>query len=67
MSTRNVSKSKNVNEYETSFSKTGNNHWPPGTVGIIGDSLVNGIDEKRLSMNNRIVKVFIFSELKLKT
>ena len=57
----NISKSENVNEYETNFSKTGNNYWPSGTVTIIGDWIVNGIDEKRLSMNNHIVKVFHFS------
>ena len=44
----NVSKSDNVNERKTSFSKTDNNYLPPGTAAIVGDSIVKGINEKRL-------------------
>ena len=31
--------------------------WPKGTCAVVGDSMLNFIDEKRLSMNNRLVKV----------
>ena len=57
----NISKSDNENEHETSVSKTENNFWPPGTVAMVRNLIVNGIDEKQLSMNNRIVQVFHFS------
>ena len=36
----------NVNEHETSVGKTDNNYWPPSTGAIVGDSIVNDIDEK---------------------
>ena len=35
--------------------------WPSGTCAIVGDSMVNGIDEKRLSQKYGNVKVFHFS------
>ena len=35
--------------------------WPSGTCTIVGDSMVNGIDEKRLSQKYGNVKVFHFS------
>ena len=44
----NVSKSGNVNKRETSFSKTDNNYWPPGTVALVGDLTVNGFDKNRV-------------------
>ena len=31
--------------------------WPAGTCLIVGDSILTGIDEKRLSRNNQVVKV----------
>ena len=31
--------------------------WPTGTCLIVGDSILTGIDEKRLSRNNQVVKV----------
>ena len=34
--------------------------WPSGTCAIVGDSMVNGIDEKRLSQKYGNVKVFHF-------
>ena len=40
----NVSKSDNVNEHKTNFSKTDNYYLPPGTFLIVGDWIVNGID-----------------------
>ena len=56
-----ISKSDGVKEHETSVSKTGNNYWPLGNVATVEESIVNGIDEKRLIMNNGIVQVFYFS------
>ena len=44
----NVSKSGNVNKRETSFSKTDNNYWPPGTVALVGELTVNGFDKNRV-------------------
>ena len=42
--------------------ETNNNSlWPSGTCVIVGDSMVNGIDEKRLSKKHGNVKVFHFS------
>ena len=42
--------------------ETNNNSlWPSGTCVIVGDSVVNGIDEKRLSKKYGNVKVFHFS------
>ena len=35
-------------------------HWPSGTCAIVGDSMVNGIDEKKLQKHGN-VKVFYFS------
>ena len=35
-------------------------HWPSGTCAIVGDSMVNGIDEKTLQKHGN-VKVFYFS------
>ena len=35
-------------------------HWPSGTCAIVGDSMVNGIDEKKLQKPGN-VKVFYFS------
>ena len=35
-------------------------HWPSGTCAIVGDSMANGIDEKRLQEHGN-VKVFYFS------
>ena len=35
--------------------------WPSGICAIVGDSMINGIDEKRLSQNFGSVKVFHFS------
>ena len=31
--------------------------WPTGTCLIVGDSILTGIDEKRLSRNKQVVKV----------
>ena len=57
---RHVYKSGNVNEHETSFRKTDINYWPHDTCAIVGNSIVNGIDEKRFSMNNVNTKYFYF-------
>ena len=47
--------------------ETNNNFlWPLGTCVIVGDSMVNGIDEKRLSKKHGNVKVFHFPEQELK-
>ena len=35
-------------------------HWQSGTCAIVGDSMVNGIDEKKLQKHGN-VKVFYFS------
>ena len=35
--------------------------WPSGTCAIVRDSMINGIDEKRLSQKFDNVKVFHFS------
>ena len=40
--------------------------WPLGTCVIVGDSMVNGTDEKRLSKKHGNVKVFHFQEQELK-
>ena len=34
-----------------------NGHWPKGTTVIMGDSIINGINEQRLSKNGSLVKV----------
>ena len=39
-------------------------HWPSGTCAIVGDSMVNGIDEKKLQKHGN-VKVFYFSGAKI--
>ena len=62
----NASKSDNFNGHETSFSETDNNYWAPGTVALVGDPIVNGTEEKRLSINNFNVKVFYFSRARIK-
>ena len=61
----NVSKSDNVNEHETSFSKTDNNYWPPGTFAIAGDSRL----EYMLKVDNRNTRARceICSKLTIKT
>ena len=42
--------------------ETNNNSlWSSGTCVIVGDSMVNGIDKKRLSKKHGSVKVFHFS------
>ena len=63
---RHVSKSGTVNERETSFSEADINYWPHVTCAIVGDSAVNDIDEKRLSMDNRNTKVFYFSRARIR-
>ena len=50
-----VSKSDDVNEHESSLSKTDNNYQPHCTVAVGVDSIVKDIDEKRLSISNRNV------------
>ena len=55
----NVSKSGNVNKRETSFSKTDNNYWPPGTVALVGDLIVNGFDKNRV-WTMVMLRFFIF-------
>ena len=61
----NVSKSDNVNEHETSFSKTDNNYWPHGTFVIVGDSRL----EYMLKVDNRNTRARceICSKLTIKT
>ena len=39
--------------------------WPSGTCAMVGDSMVNGIDERRLSPKYGNVKVFHFSGAKI--
>ena len=39
-------------------------HWPFGTCAIVGDSMVNSIDEKKLQKHGN-VKVFYFSGAKI--
>ena len=42
--------------------ETNNNSlWPSGTCVVVGDSVINGIDEKRVSKKHGNVKVFHFS------
>ena len=62
---RHVSKFGNFYEHETSFSKTEVNYCPHGTCATVADSIVNDIDGKRLSMNNRSANVFTFLGLEL--
>ena len=50
-------KKENINEAEETNKEF---HWPSGTCAIVGDSMVNGIDEKRLQKHGN-VKVFYFS------
>ena len=46
--------------------ETNNNSlWPSGTCAIVGDSVVNGIDEKRLSKKHGNVEVFHFSRARI--
>ena len=56
----NISKSDNADEHEASISKTDNNYWPAGSVAIVGDSIGNGINKKRLNINNCCVTVSHF-------
>ena len=49
-------KKENINEVEETNKEF---HWPSGTCAIIGDSMVNGIDEKKLQKHGN-VKVFYF-------
>ena len=39
--------------------------WPSKTTLIVGDSIISGIDEKRLSRNNKLVKVRTFPGAKV--
>ena len=48
-----LSKYDNVYKHKTSFSKIDNNYWSPGAVATVGVLIVNDIDKKRLSLNNR--------------
>ena len=47
-------KKENINEAEETNKEF---HWPSGTCAIVGDSMVNGIDEKKLQKHGN-VKVF---------
>ena len=50
------------NEVKNKQDERGNQYcWPSGTCAIVGDSMVNGIDEKRLSQKYGNVKIFHFS------
>ena len=50
------------NEVKSEQDERGNQFpWPLGTCAIVGDSMVNGINEKRLSQKYGNVKVFHFS------
>ena len=50
------------NEVENKKDERDNQYcWPSGTCAIVGDSMVNGIDEKRLSQKHGNVKTFHFS------
>ena len=49
-------KKENINEAEETNEGF---HWPSGTCAIVGDSMVNSIDEKRLQKHGS-VKVFYF-------
>ena len=61
-----VSKSDIIKKYKTSFRKTDNNYWLPGTLSIVGDSIVKELDKKRLSMNIEIELEFLI-EMELET
>ena len=50
-------KKENINKAEETNKEF---HWPSGTCAVVGDSMVNGIDEKRLQKHGN-VKVFYFS------
>ena len=50
----------NVDKKQPNETKN-NSLWPSGNCVIVGDSIVNGIDEKRLSKKHGNVKVFHFS------
>ena len=50
-------KKENINEAEETNKEF---HWPSGTCAIVGDSMVNGIDKKRLQKHGN-VKEFYFS------
>ena len=39
-------------------------HWPSGTCAIVGDSMFNGIDEKKLQKHENI-KLFYFSDARI--
>ena len=55
------------NEVKNEKDETDNQFcWPSGTCAIVGDSMVNGIDEKRLSQKYGNVKVFHFSGARIK-
>ena len=55
---RNIT-AKTKNDKANSDETPGNfkHAWPAGTCLIVGDSILTGIDEKRLSRNNQVVKV----------
>ena len=48
------------------FRKIDNNYWLPGTLPIVGDSIVKELDKKRLNMNIEIELEFLI-EIELKT
>ena len=62
----NVSKSDIVKKCKTSFRKIDNNYWLPGTLPVVGDSIVKELDKKRLNMNIEIELEFSI-EIELKT
>ena len=51
----NENTSTNVNE--VSSDPTNSFHWPNGTTLILGDSIINGISEEKLSKDGKLVKV----------
>ena len=52
-------KPNNQNQLECKVEN--NSKWRKNTVLIVGDSMISGIDEQRLSIKGKIVKVRLFS------
>ena len=47
-------------DHDANDTINGNLLWPKGTICVIGDSIIQGLDERRLGKNNKNVKVRCF-------
>lgn len=49
-----------INQEDNTVNNNNNHKWPPNTCLIVGDSILNNVDEKKLSKGNVTVKVRSF-------